>query len=200
MIVLAGGQSRRMAEYGNKLALARDPSGVPVLAHVIRVALAVCDDVIVSYNDAALRTTIAPWLSKPVAWELDPVPWQGPLQALGAVLGTRADSLATFQLIAGDLPGITPHVLEALCERLSRLHVDGVAAVREGRLQPLCAVYRQNVATAFIEAARQGERRLLSALFGLSIAGLEFSHQPWAVRPIHTPDDYRAWLTEGGCM
>ncbi|GMA57707.1 hypothetical protein GCM10025858_22100 [Alicyclobacillus sacchari] len=95
-----------MAEYGNKLALARDPSGVPVLAHVIRVALAVCDDVIVSYNDAALRTTIAPWLSKPVAWELDPVPWQGPLQALGAVLGTRADSLATFQLIAAICLGL----------------------------------------------------------------------------------------------
>ncbi|GLV14397.1 hypothetical protein Heshes_20810 [Alicyclobacillus hesperidum] len=188
-----------MAEYGNKLLLARDSSGLPVLAHVIRSALAVSDTVIVSHNETDLCASIEPWLPRRVEWRLDPVPWQGPLQALGAIFSTWPHPTATFHLIAGDLPGITPQVLATLLERLRHSDADGVAAMREGRLQPLCAAYQQHVATAFIEAARRGERRLLPGLVGLSIAGLEFSHQPWAVRPVHTPDDYKAWLAEGGC-
>jgi molybdopterin-guanine dinucleotide biosynthesis protein A len=126
----------------------------------------------------------------------------GALGGLHAALAAaRADWAA---VIACDLPFVTSELLA----RLVRLRegVDAVVPVqRDGRLQPLCALYR---AKACGEAARslieRGERRpraLVQEVRARMVAWEELSDLTDAhlfFENVNTPDDYRSALARFG--
>lgn len=121
----------------------------------------------------------------------------GPLQAIAHGWPEVADSDEVF-VAAGDLPGLQPGALLACQAALlaARPVCDGATVVREGRLQPLLACYRQRAGQAFMEVADAGEARLQPALERLQLARVDAEAAGWPewwTRPVHSPEDYEAW-------
>lgn len=194
---MAGGASKRMGARGNKLLLPRGAEGIPIAGHVARVASAVAPRVAVLYADDSVRIAIEPWVSGEIAWIRDGECYQGPLAALGRFAARDPAAVSPLLVLAGDLPGISVSAVEALLSARSCAGADVVAAEREGRLQPLVAIYRERAVRAVADAAARGERRILCALEGLSVCAVALDDE-WAVRPVHRPEDYEAWLKREG--
>lgn len=218
-LVLAGGASRRMGRdklslprNGGEAAGAGGEAGVSaaagsegaatetVLSHVVKVAAEVAD---VVYLVIPPETVPGPNLEViqaarvPVITHHDKASYRGPLQALNGVWPTLESHDAIF-VVPGDLPGLTPRVLRTCNLRLDVLppEYDGAAVVRGGRWQPLLACYKPVAGQAW-RMAEQGETRILRALDSLKIAAVDEQLQAWPAwwtRPIHTPEDYEAWL------
>ncbi|WP_067930008.1 molybdenum cofactor guanylyltransferase [Alicyclobacillus kakegawensis] len=123
----------------------------------------------------------------------------GPCGAALCGGGTLAVEDAVF-VLAGDLPGLAPRVLEVLWKRYQVLSekraCDAVLVIREGRWQPLLGCYCAAVGRIWRAAAASGETRLMRALAGLRLAGVDADAQGWPswwTRPLHTPADLSAW-------
>lgn len=158
----------------------------------------------------------APFSNETLWWLHDLADYEGPLAALAAAWRqVPIQNLYQFVVVApGDIPGLRvtvlatclQHYLNAVAsQRVSADNtgshlVDGVIVQREGRPQPLLGVYHPRVGHAF-EAARQaGEVRLMRAISTLNLLRLdaEALWPSWWTRPVHSPQDYRAWMEEGG--
>lgn len=174
-----------------------------VLFHVMQTAASVADAICLAMPpDAKPSATLtsARQVGVPVQIERDHAHHLGPLQALQGAWA-NLDGYEYVYVIAGDLPGLTPRVLQACRDRLVTLagvlpDCDGVSVVREGRLQPLLACYRFAAGRAW-SVALAGERRLQKATDGLDLAGIDEQLQGWPrwwTKPIHTPTDYEEWL------
>lgn len=186
-----------MGERGNKLVLPRDESGLPIAAHVVRVAAQVSPRVAVLYADAPVRSALLPWVPEEIAWVRDVACYEGPLAALGRFVASREERVAPLLVLAGDLPGISAAHAAALISAYGESGADVAAAVREGQLQPLAAVYGERAVEAMAHASARGERRLQKAIAGLNVCTVEWE-DAWAVRPVHRPEDYEAWLKREG--
>lgn len=149
-ILLAGGRSRRMGSDKASLewhgsTLARRAAGL----------LARCAEppvIVVCAPDQAL-----PALPDWVQVVRDPEPGLGPLAGLAtglAVAGTRAEAAV---VCAVDAPLAHPAVLDALLGALGTS--PAVVPVRDGRPQPLFAVYRTELAFLATALVADGERR-----------------------------------------
>ncbi|UNO49708.1 molybdenum cofactor guanylyltransferase [Alicyclobacillus acidoterrestris] len=201
-VVVAGGQSRRMQPLGDKLLLPRAPLSPPILAHVLTVAASLCDCVIVAHAPGPVRDVVARHLpvscANKIDWQLDAVPWSGPLTALAHVFtSARVQEANTVGVVAGDLPGITADVLQRCHAALAASEAaDGAALVRDGRIQPLIACYRHRAVAAVVDAVAAGQVRLMGVLDRLNVipVALEDGTPEWRIRPVHTPEDYEAWL------
>lgn len=204
VIVVAGGQSRRMQPLGDKLFLSRGPADCTILCHVIQTVAQVAPTVWISYSSETNKQALIKELPQdiPLQWVPDKTVHKGPLAAVAGVLSLANPSLsaAPFLLVAGDLPGLTPSVLRRCIAHLDESSADVVAVRREHRIQPLLACYRAHCAKQFIDAAEAGESRLMRVLDQLQVESLVVADDSdddaqWSVRPVHTPDDYDAWLT-----
>ncbi len=103
-------------------------------------------------------------------------------------------------LLAGDLPGLVPRVLEVLWQRYQVLSeqraCDAVLVMRDGRWQPLIGCYSAAAGRIWRAAVASGETRLMRALNGLRLAGVDADAQGWPswwTRPLHTLADLAAW-------
>lgn len=156
--VLAGGSSSRM---GRDKALLRYGSVTLVERVAARVAAA-----------AGTVTLVGPparycHLGYPVL--ADNFPGGGPLAGIQAAL---AASQAEWNLVvACDMPEVTAELLKKLltAAETSRAEVL-VPRWPRGWLEPLCAVYRRELADPLLAALRQGERKVTAALDGLRVA------------------------------
>ncbi|ACV57435.1 molybdenum cofactor guanylyltransferase [Alicyclobacillus acidocaldarius] len=196
-VVLAGGASTRMGERGNKLLLPREKGGIPIVGHVVRVAEKVAPRVAVLYADESVQSAIEPWVTGEIAWVQDGECYQGPLAALGRFAARDPSAISPLLVLAGDLPGISKDAVQALVSAFQRTGADVAAAEREGRIQPLAAVYAERAVRAMAACAARGEKRILKALEGLAICTVAFE-DAWAVRPVHRPEEYEAWLKREG--
>lgn len=189
-----------MEGLGNKLLLPRDATRLPVLAHVIRESTLDDAEVVVAYQDAEVRQIITPFVSPNVRWLKDAVSWRGPLFAIAHALREcdGEQSYASFQVVAGDLPGLTTSIVQTIWTRLSIGTADVVTYVRDGREQPLLAAYRWHVARTIIDAVANGETRILRLFEHLRVDRVEIERDiAWRIEPVHTPEDYRIWETRG---
>jgi molybdenum cofactor guanylyltransferase len=197
-IVLAGGQSRRMGV--DKLRLPRHPDATTtVLQHVVQVVSAVVDDVYVVTAPGTFPEGLFP-----CAHILhDPHAHRGPLFALAHAWSQVDWTVRDACLVcAGDLPGLQRQVLDELKAALEQdaIAADGVVVRRDGRLQPLLAAYRSAVGQAWRSAVQHGETRLMRVVADLTCAVVDADEAQWPAwwtRPIHTPEDYEAWLSDG---
>jgi molybdopterin-guanine dinucleotide biosynthesis protein A len=206
-LVLAGGQSRRMGQ--DKLALPVSPNERQTVLMAVVAA--------VSQQAEVVRVVRPPLIENPPLEEerhwlgadrtgkaakietvYDARAHQGPLQALAGAWPEEADVWDCVLVAAGDIPGLSGSTLRECAETLMQSsQADGVLCVYEGRPQPLVAAYRWQVGQVFQKLAEQGEHRIQTALRDVTCQTLDrprFAFNEWELRPIHTPDDYRAWL------
>jgi len=148
-LLLAGGQSRRMGMDKATLLIA----GEPLWARQLRVLRELNPEAL-----AVSARTRPEWCSPELAVVLDNEPSRGPLSGLAAALG----GLQTSHLVvlAVDLPRMT---LQHLRELLARAGSgSGVVPERDGRLEPLCAIYPAEAAAIAAEALSSGDVSLQS--------------------------------------
>jgi molybdopterin-guanine dinucleotide biosynthesis protein A len=180
-LVLAGGESRRMGR--DKALITLD--GEPLAARAVRLLSGVCDDVVVASGDGHRLDSLG------LAQVADTVPGTGPLA--GIVAGLQAARHPLVAVIAVDMPGASPGVLELLAALWG-----GEAAVvpcAEGRWEPLHAVYARRAAPALRSFLEDGRRSVKEAL---SEAGVRLVERDrWEVadpsgafaRNLNTPED-----------
>ncbi|MCL6454123.1 MAG: NTP transferase domain-containing protein [Alicyclobacillus sp.] len=206
-LILAGGASRRMGVDKLRLPAARGGDST-VLAAVCRVCQAVADEVWVltapranPAADGPRNEALGGDLPPGVKRHADAAWYRGPLAALGAAwndcVGSGAQTMVF--VVAGDLVGLQAAVLNR-CQAALAAGEDGMDAAlvrRDGVLQPLCGCYRARAGQAWQAAVEAGERRLMQAVDRLQVVPVDAAEATWPdwwTRPIHTPDDYAAWL------
>ncbi|MEU5434114.1 NTP transferase domain-containing protein [Streptomyces sp. NPDC020719] len=128
-IVLAGGAARRLG--------GADKPGVPVGGRpLLDRVLAACAGAGATMVVGGRRAT-----SRPVSWAREDPPGGGPVAALDA--GIRRTSAPVVLVFSADLPFLGAPTVEALLGELGGGGREGVLCVdRDGRVQPLVAVYR----------------------------------------------------------
>ncbi len=161
LVIVAGGRSRRLGrdkplvEIGGRTVLSRI---LEATAHIADIVLAVREVPpfrrtleAEGWEPAAERAGRPPGsvaLRNPNGRALvvvpDPVPDLGPLAGLASGLGAAHGAICV--VLAGDLPFVTPDLVDRLSRELaSDAELDAVVPRARGRAQPLCAVYRREV-------------------------------------------------------
>ena len=177
-VILAGGESRRMGV--DKRALPWD--GETLLEHVIR-GFDGCGEVLLS-----LREGTAPdGCMLPVV--TDRFPGSGPLAGIhAALLSMRSEVLFAA---ACDMPladGAAARALLPLLEGYDAVVPRG----GDGRVQPLCALYRRSCAAAAEAMLRRGERRMRAFLEQLNVryvSSAVFPRGELTLANLNTPED-----------
>jgi len=185
LIILAGGQSRRMGRDKAHL-----PTGAgTLLERIVHRLSPVVDDVIVAGG---------PSLSIPgVRWVPDTRPGAGPLAGMAAGLDVMSGDLGW--IVGCDLPDVEPRVGELLFA--SALDVDAVVPRLEARPECLCAVYRASLAGRILTMLDAGERRVTSLLDGIRVRYIEAAElrrvdpDLRSFRNLNTPGEYQDWVT-----
>jgi molybdopterin-guanine dinucleotide biosynthesis protein A len=179
-VVLAGGSSSR---YGADKALI-ELGGESLVARARKTLAAVCADVVVADAGRGLL---------PAAESVGDGPGRGP--AAGILGAAAARPGRALLVLACDLPCAVP----ALLERLARAGGDWVVPRLDGKLEPLCALYRPRAIEALAAQVRRGEHalhRLAEAAIDVryldagAIADLGDPHRLFA--NVNTPDDLDA--------
>jgi len=152
-VLLVGGESRR---FGRPKAAARW-RGKALAAHV-RDAL---PDGVGRIVLVQRRADDTPPIAADVVTADAPGSAPGPVA--GVVAGLRACAQDRAWVVACDLPGLQPAVLEELARAWEPNDV-ALIPVWAGRLQPLCALYAASSADALEAAADSGIRSLIGAL------------------------------------
>ncbi len=83
---------------------------------------------------------------------------RGPLAGIHAALRRSATELNL--ILAVDLPFVSPDFLQFLVKRAEAAQALVTLAEADGRLQPLCAIYRQTFAEVAEGALRRGQNRI----------------------------------------
>jgi molybdopterin-guanine dinucleotide biosynthesis protein A len=118
----------------------------------------------------------------------DNFPGCGPLAGLQAAL---AASPAEWNLVvACDMPVLTVDLLARLLEAAAASGADALVPVSPGgRPEPLCAVYRRELARPLALALARGVRKVSEALAGLRVALWPVS-DPERFENLNTPEDW----------
>jgi molybdopterin-guanine dinucleotide biosynthesis protein A len=190
--ILAGGASSRMGEDKSRLSLG-GRTFVGAAARALR-AVTAGVSVVSSRPDAGAH-----------GLRVIPDARVG-LGALGGLHAALSSCVAEWAaVVACDLPFVTGELLA----RLASLRADSADAVvplqEDGRVQPLCALYRARVCLAGVEEMiRAGELRprlLLSRVRALPVAFEGLRDLEGSARlflNVNTPEDYARALGEGG--
>ncbi|HZL56975.1 MAG TPA: molybdenum cofactor guanylyltransferase [Bryobacteraceae bacterium] len=180
--ILAGGRSSRM---GTDKALI-EIEGRPLALRIADELAKSCGSVSL-VGDPALYGT----LGLPVV--RDTFPGQGPLAGIEAALG--ASALEWNLIVACDMPALDSATIESLFAGFADCSVPEYA---DGRLEPLCAVYRRRCHAAIRTAIESGIRRITDALLYLRDEGFAIRYVRVANRApfanLNTPDEMRRYL------
>ena len=183
--VLAGGASRRMGQ--SKVTLTID--GESMLERQVRLLRSVARRVaVIGAAGGYLSDFNVPFIT-------DAVAGRGPL---GGIYTALLESRTEYNLILGcDLPFVTRRLLTWLALRAMADGSDAtVPCSRDGRLQPLCAVYRFRALYAIRTRLELGENKL-SGFFSM----VRYNMVPWrelaeagfrtyTFDNMNTPEDY----------
>jgi molybdopterin-guanine dinucleotide biosynthesis protein A len=161
--VLVGGHSSR---FGTDKALA-EWNGQPLALRVAEHVRAAAGSVTLVGNPEKYRHLGLPTIA-------DPVEGCGPLAGLAAAL---QHSGADYNLVvACDMPRLRPEFLQFLLRVAEGEAADVVMPLdREGREEPLCAVYARRCRGPVAAALHCGVRKLTAAFSGLRVRRVPFS-------------------------
>jgi len=111
----------------------------------------------------------------------------GPLAGLHA--GLVASPAEWNLVVACDMPAVTADFLGSLLEAADSVEADALVPVWPcGWLEPLCAVYRRELAVPLGEALQRGVRQLVQALAGLRLARWPIT-EPGYFANLNTPKE-----------
>jgi|SRR5579871_912085 len=150
-IVLAGGRSERM---GQDKALLRLEERT-LLQTVVAALRPFADRIVVVAQEPE------PYLLPDVEGVADLYPGQGPVG--GILTGLTALGVGAHLVVACDMPALQPGILRLLRDSATP-EWDAVVPERDGRPEPLCAVYRDTAAPALQSFLATGRRAAFEAL------------------------------------
>jgi molybdopterin-guanine dinucleotide biosynthesis protein A len=173
-IVLAGGRSSR---FGADKLVAR-VDGSTLLERAVSAVAAVSTEVIVVLAPGDERDL--PVANVPVRRAIDPEPFGGPLVGLLAGLEAAREPIAI--VAGGDMPTLSPDVLQALIRKLVAAEgYDAAVLVGRGETRPLPCAVRNGAATqATRRLLGEGERSLKALI--RSVSSLSIAEGDW--RPL----------------
>lgn len=178
--MLVGGRSSRMGRDKAAMLLA----GEPLAARAAR---------IVQESAGSVALVGNPELHGGLGYRVvaDRYPGEGPL---GGILTALADTQAEWNVItACDMPGITAALLTKLLAEAERHNATIlVPQVEEGRLQPLCAVYRRDALETLERTFAAGVRKLRTAFEGLPMTVYPTTEVA-CFQNLNTPEDWQDW-------
>lgn len=183
--VLAGGQSRRMGRPKHELRIGEET----LLSRQIRLLSQVAGRVAILAAPELVSGSEIPAYA-------DELPGHGPLGGIyTGLLRTRTENNI---FLACDLPFIGLHFIRYLLRRARCGHADVlIPESRDGRLQPLCAVYRRRVRGAIRASLLLGQNHVTGFLPRVRWEALPFREIASAGFPaamlfdnVNTPEDY----------
>lgn len=183
IVILAGGQSRRMGF--NKALIEVD--GKPLIRILSDRMRDVTNRILISSNDPDTYS----FLDLPVV--PDRFAGYGPLAGLHSAMLYQKSSL--YVLLACDLPNFPT----SLVQRMIDLSVGFDAAIprtRDGMAHPLCAVYRRTCLPLIEKALKKGKRKFIEIFFNKKISVKWISpdegrYDKMDIININTPEDLR---------
>jgi molybdopterin-guanine dinucleotide biosynthesis protein A len=184
-VILAGGQSRRMGR--NKALLEVESS--PLIARLARQALRLTNQVFISSIDAGAYE----FLGLPALPDL--YPGQGPLAGLHAAFNNTDRPLVL--LLACDLPALHDVMLRRLLE-FSEGHDAVIPRTTDGRLHPLCGIYRRTCLKTLEQNLRRGINKMTDLFRDGSLRvklvdGRDGRFDDSDLRNLNTPEDLEAY-------
>jgi molybdopterin-guanine dinucleotide biosynthesis protein A len=184
-VILAGGQSRRMGR--NKALIEVESS--PLIARLARQALRLTNQVFISSNDAGAYE----FLGLPAL--PDRYPGQGPLAGLHAAFNSTDRPLVL--LLACDLPALHDVMLRRLLE-FSEGHDAVIPRTTDGRLHPLCGIYRRTCLNTLEQNLRIGINKMTDLFRDGSLRvkvvdGRDGRFDDSDLRNLNTPEDLEAY-------
>jgi molybdopterin-guanine dinucleotide biosynthesis protein A len=180
--VLVGGRSSRMGRDKAMMEFGEST----LVEHVARLLNRVCGSVVLVGCPERYRAIPYPAIP-------DVRPEQGPLGGIQAALSA---SVREWNLIvACDMPAITLELLELLVDATRECAGDSIVAVSpDGRLQPLCAVYRRRCLGVVSGLLGRGVRRMSDAIPQLGAVLLPIRSAE-SFRNLNTLEDWSAYQT-----
>lgn len=183
IVILAGGQSRRMGF--NKALLKVD--GRPLIQILSDRMRRLTDSIVISANDPDCYS----FLNIPVV--LDRFSGHGPLAGLHAAMLEQKSTL--YVLLACDLPNLPISLVEKmilLCDGFDA----AIPRTGDGLAHPLCAVYRRTCLPYIEQALKKGEKKFIEIFLNkpLSVRWISPEEGPYNetdLANINTPDDLR---------
>lgn len=171
LAIIAGGQGRRL---GGRVKAHLEVDGEPVLARLLKLARP---------GEGVLVVTHRPDAFPGLRCVPDVEPGRG---APGGVVTALLEVGTPWALVvASDMPALTVGHREAL-EAAVRDDVDVVVASRDGRLEPLFALYRASLGPRWRE--KLSEEPSLRGLIG-SVPHVTVALEAGALDSLNTPDD-----------
>ncbi len=166
--VLAGGRSRRMGFPKSRILV----DGETLLHRQLRLlALAGASELLISLNSEIQEL---PPEGLCVRTVFDRLADTGPLAGIESLL--RASQRPWVTILAVDLPRLNPCFLVELLQRVTP--TSGVVPIRDGHLEPLCAVYPRSAAVIATQLLDEGRREA----GGLASMGLRKGWlRPWTI-------------------
>ena len=189
-VILAGGKNTRMGQDKANLVL----NGQTFLSR-IRGELTGFEEVLLSVGKGQCRGNPEGLREVP-----DLYPDSGPMGGLHAAL--RACESDALLAVSCDMPLFRGDAAAWLCGWLTGEY-DAVAAVsRDGRVHPLCAVYRKSTARVFETCLLTGDCRLRSALEKLRVCRVSLADGGFSdavMTNVNTSEEYARLLRENSC-
>jgi molybdenum cofactor guanylyltransferase len=181
IVILAGGQSRRMGF--NKALLEVD--GRPLIQILSDRMRQLTGSIVISANDPDSYS----FLGLPVV--RDRFSGHGPLAGLHAAMLERKSDL--YVLLACDLPNLPIPLLEKMII-LSRGFDAAIPRTDDGQVHPLCAVYRQTCLPYIEQALERGDKKFIETFVNnpLTVRWIspeEGQYDETDLANINTPDD-----------
>lgn len=116
---------------------------------------------------------------------------KGPIGGLHAVL-SNCESQVMF-CVSCDMPFITYSLVHKLCEYMKDDTDAVIAVTQDGRIHPLCGLYRKSVVTILEEQILAGNYRMRGVLDKISVNYVTIpAEDGQQLRNINTPQEYLA--------
>jgi len=180
-VILCGGKSRRMGTDKARLTI----DGVPFLER-IAFELREFEELLISVDSFENH----PRTAYPSVADI--YPNCGPMGGIHAALRTsESDALL---VLSCDLPLYSHELGEYLCRQLSPDADTVVPTTSDGRLHPLCAVYRKTALPVFEQQLKTGNFRMRDALARLHAVYVPIDRTPCSekwLENVNTQNEYR---------
>lgn len=126
-----------------------------------------------------------------VTWPMiqDIYPEHGPIGGIHAAL-TKCDSDAVL-FVSCDMPLIKKALIQQLCEAMTSEYDAVVVKEKNGRIHPLCAIYKKSVVNLFEQQILSNNNRLMLALGKMKVKYITVD-EAQQLSNINTPNDYLA--------
>ncbi|MEJ2108823.1 MAG: molybdenum cofactor guanylyltransferase [Acidobacteriota bacterium] len=181
VVILAGGQSRRMG-FNKALIEVKGQPLIRILSDRVR---SLTSNILISSNDP----DIYDFLDIPVV--ADRFVGHGPLAGLHAAMLYRNSSL--YVLLACDLPNLPVSMIRRMIV-LAEGYDAAIPRTENGLAHPLCAVYRRTCLPHIEEALKRGEKKFIEIFFNSNISCKwigpeEGQYEETDLININTPED-----------